>query len=322
VPAILQRVFPPSLIPLTPSLSFSSELLQADIIQSAEFYQLSTFSASNLAAKNRIPLFVWQEAFHYMRTPAKPFQRVFDLTAGRSIKAATTKFILRTKKARNFLNEIGVSSSSIGPWIPTGIDGDSFQPRSGTLSPEDFGFPKDFAIILVVARLTPSKGADLAIQAEAILRTKGVKVGLIIRGSGPELNNLKTMVKELKIEYCVRFLGPQSRAKMANLYNSSDVFLLASKTDLFPFTLLEAAGCGLPSVATRVGCIEDFVQNGINGLLVLPSPRKIAEGLEKVLKDDALGKKLGYEARQNFINEFDMHTVAKHFTEFYSKYAP
>ena len=281
MPAILQRVFPPSLIPLTPSLSFSSELHQADIIQSAEFYQLSTFSASNFASKNHIPLFIWQEAFHYMRPPAKPFQRVFDLTAGRSIKSATTKFILRTKKARIFLNEIGIPSSSIGPWIPTGIDGISFQPRSGTLSPEDFGFPEDFAIILVVARLTPSKGADLAIQAEAILRNKGIKAGLIIRGSGPQLNNLKGMAKDLKIEGFVRFLGPQSREKMADLYNSSDVLLLASKTDLFPFTLLEAAGCGLPSVATRVGCIEDFVQNGINGLLVLPNPWKIADGWKK-----------------------------------------
>ena len=135
------------------------------------------------------------------------------------------------------------------------------------------------------------------------------------------MNNLKAMAKDLKIEGFVRFLGPQSREKMANLYNSSDVLLLASKTDLFPFTLLEAAGCGLPSVATRVGCIEDFVQNGINGLLVLPNPWKIAEGLEKVLKDNAFRKKLGQEARQKFIMEFDMNTVAKHFTEFYAKYA-
>jgi glycosyltransferase involved in cell wall biosynthesis len=320
VPARLQRIFLPELIPLTPGLAVSSNLREADIIQSAEFYQLSTFSASNLAAKERIPFFVWQEAFHYMRPPAKPFQRLFDLTAGRSIRATTSKFILRTKKAKNFLTEIGIPPSSIGPWIPTGIDGKSYQPRSGTLYSEDFGFPKDFALILLVARLTPSKGADLALRAEAILRKRGVKVGLLVRGTGPEINNLKTLAQELKIENFVRFLGPQSRLEMADLYNSSDVFLLASRADLFPFALLEAGGCGLPSVSTRVGCVEDFVQDGVNGLLVSPDAEEMANGIERLLSDNDLREELGKAARRRFVEAFDMRIVAKHFVEFYKSF--
>jgi glycosyltransferase involved in cell wall biosynthesis len=320
VPARLQRIFLPALIPLTPSLATSSKLCEADVIQSAEFYQFSTFSASNLAAKEQIPFFIWQEAFHYMRPPAKPFQRLFDFTAGRSIRATTTRFILRTKKAENFLNEIGIQSSAIGPWIPTGIDGSSFQPRSGTLHSEDFGFPKDFALILLVARLTPSKGADLALRAEAILRKKGVKVGLLVRGTGPEITNLKTLAKVLKIEDFVRFLGPQSRLEMANLYNSSDVFLLASRSDLFPFALLEAGGCGLPSVSTRVGCVEDFVQDGVNGLLVSPDAEEMAIGLERILNDDDLREELGKAARKRFVEDFEMRIVAKHFVEFYKSF--
>jgi len=70
-------------------------------------------------------------------------------------------------------------------WIPSGINGNLFQPRSGTLYPEDFGLSKDFALVLLVARLIPSKGVDLALHAEAILRKKGIKVGLLIAGSGP-----------------------------------------------------------------------------------------------------------------------------------------
>ena len=243
VPARLQRIFLPSLIPLMPGLAISSRLREADVIQSAEFYQFSTFSASNLAAREQIPFFVWQEAFHYMRPPGKLFQRLFNLTAGRSIRATTTKFILRTKKAKNFLNEIGIHDSAIGPWIPTGINGSSFQPRSGTLYPEDFGFPRDFALVLLVARLTPSKGVDLALRAIAILRKKDAKVGLLIRGTGPELDNLKMLAKELKIENCVRFLGPQSRLEMANLYNSADVFLLASR--IRPFSICFVGSCRL-----------------------------------------------------------------------------
>jgi glycosyltransferase involved in cell wall biosynthesis len=322
VPARLQRIFLPALIPLMPSLAISSKLREADVIQSGEFYQFSTFSASNLAAKEQIPFFVWQETFQYMRPPGKSFQRLFDLTAGRSIRAATTKFVLRTKKAKNFLNEIGVQPSAIGPWIPTGIDGNSFQPRSGTLRPEDFGFPKDFALVLLVARLAPIKGIDLALRAEAILRKKGIKVGFLVRGSGPDLNNLKTLAKELKIDNCVQFLGPQSRLEMINLYNSSDVFLLASRMEVGPpFALLEAGGCGLPSVSTRAGGgVEDFVQDRVNGLLVSPNSAEMAKGIERLLCDNDLREELGKAARRRFVAAFDMRVVAQHLAELFKMF--
>ena len=321
IPARLQRIFSPAFLPFTPSLAVSSSLREADVIQSADFHHFSTFSASNLAAREEIPFFVWQEAFHYMRPPAKPFQRLFDVTAGRSIRDTTTKFILRTKKAKNFLNEIGIQSSAIGPWIPSGINGNLFQPRSGTLYPEDFGFPKDFALVLLVARLIPSKGVDLALHAEAILRKKGIKVGLLIAGSGPELNNLKTLAKELKIDSCVHFLGQQSRLSVANLNNSSDVFLLASQNEAGPpFALLEAAGCGLPSVSTRLGGVVDFVEDGVNGLLVSPNFEEIAKGIERLLTDNELRKELGKTARQRFVEAFDMHIVAQHLAELYKEF--
>ena len=104
---------------------------------------------------------------------------------------------------------------------------------------------------------------------------------------------------------------------MANLYNSSDVFLLASRMDLFPFALLEAGGCGLPSVSTRVGCVEDFVQDGVNGLLVSPNSAEMAKGIERLLCDNDLREELGKAARRRFMEFFDMHVVAQHLEELY-----
>jgi glycosyltransferase involved in cell wall biosynthesis len=318
VPARLQLAFHPAILPFTPSLANSSRLREADVIQSGEFHQFTTFFASHLAAKAQIPFLVWQEIFHYMRLPGQWFQQSFELTAGRSIRTVATRFILRTTKARAFLLEIGLPSSAIGPWVPTGIDGDSFQPRPGTLHPEDFGFQKDCAVILVAARLSPDKGVDLAIRAVAVLRKNGAKVGLLVRGSGPELGHLKTLVKELGVEDCVRFLGWQSRPEMANLYNSSDLFLLPSRSDLFPFSLLEAGGCGLPSISTRVGSVEDFVEDGVNGLLVPPaSVEAIATGIIRLLADDSLREAMGKEARRRFVEAFDMRVVAARLAEVY-----
>jgi glycosyltransferase involved in cell wall biosynthesis len=296
-------------------------LLEADVIQGGDFFQFPQFFLSRFAAKTKIPFLVWQEAYKYMRVPGQWFEECFDFIAGDSIRAVSRRFMLRTTRARDFLLQIGVSPSAIGPWVPTGINGDSFQPRPRALNPEDFGFPKGCAVVLVSSRLSPDKGVDLAVRAIALLRKK-MNVGLVVRGSGPELGNLKVLVKALGIEQYVRFLGFQSRSEMANLYNSSDLFLLASRRDLFPFSLLEAGGCGLPSVSARVGAVEDFVQDGVNGILVQPdSVEAITMGISRLLRDDRLREKLGKEARRRFTQDFEMRIVAQRLNKVYQNVA-
>jgi len=81
--------------------------------------------------------------------------------------------------------------------------------------------------------------------------------------------------------------------------------------------LLEAAGCGLPSVSTRLGGVVDFVEDGVNGLLVSPNFEEIAKGIERLLTDNELRKELGKTARQRFVEAFDMHIVAQHLAELY-----
>jgi glycosyltransferase involved in cell wall biosynthesis len=320
IPARLQKVFPPALIPFMPGLAHQKELGESDIIQSAEFYNFSTFSSANLAARKHVPFFIWQEAYHYMRPPAKPFQQIYNFTIGKSIEKSTTKLILRTKKAKLFLKEIGIPNSAIGPWIPTGIKADLFKEKTGKLSPEAFGFPKDHTLILLIARLTPSKGVDLALQAQAILRRKKLKTALLIRGSGPELDNLKALARHLQIHDSVRFIGPQTKRQLATLYRSADIYLLSSREDLFPFTVLEAAACGLPSVATNVGCVEDSVADGINGLLTLPNPVQIAAALEKLVNDHELRRALGKQAQAVFMQTFEMGVVAHRFIDYYKSF--
>jgi len=318
VTAKLPRVFHPALFPFTPSLANSLKLHEADIIQSVEFHQFMTFFASSFAANAKIPFVIWQEIFYYMRRPGQWLQKCFEFTAGRYIRTATTQFVLRTTKARAFLRDIGVQNSVIGPWIPTGINGSSFKPERRKFLPKDFGFPEDCPIAIVVARLSPDKGVDLAIQAIAFLRKKGVKVGLLVRGSGQGLDYLRNLAKDLGVLDFVRFINRQSRSEMVDLYNSSDLFLLASRKDLFPFSLLEAGACGLPSVSTRVGSVMDFVQDGINGLLVPPnSAEAIARGIGRLIADDNLRKAMGQDARRRFAKDFDMRVVAARFAKVY-----
>lgn len=84
--------------------------------------------------------------------------------------------------------------------------------------------------------------------------------------------------------------------------------------------MLEAGACGLPSVSTRLGGIEDFVQDEVNGLLVTPNSVEIAKALERILSDNELRVKMRKASRRRFLEAFDMHVVAQHLEELYKMY--
>ena len=320
VPTHLRRVFNPALIAFTPALEDSPRLREADVIQSGDFHQLSTFFASRLAPAAGIPFLVWQEGYHRMRVPGQWYERFYESTAGRSVRTATRSFILRTKRARAYLESLGIPASQIGPWIPTGIDGRSFHPGPGTLRPEDVGLPKGCSIATTVARLDPDKGVDLAIRACGLLAHQGVEVGLLVRGSGPEQERLEALARQLGIDERVRFLGRMSRTQMAELYTSSDVVVLASRRDLFPFALLEAAACGRPVVSTRVGCIDELVEDGVNGVLTAPDTAEaLATGIRRLLSDDGLQERMGRALAERFAEDFDLRVTATRLAAIYQE---
>lgn len=313
-----RRWFHPALYPFTPELLGSGDLREADVIQAGDFHQPATFFSVRAAAAAGIPLIVWQEALARMRFPGSLYNRGYEIVAGRFLRAGASAFVLRTTKAREYLLQLGVPPDRIGPWIPTGVDTTSFRPGAGRLRSADFSFPRDCRIVGMVTRLSPDKGVDLAIQAIALLRKKGFEVGLAIRGSGTDLPVLQALARRLGVDDRVRFVGRLSREQMVDFYNSADLLLSASRTDLLPFALLEGGACGRASVATRVGAVDDIVKDGRTGLLVRPNaPQELAEALSRLLRDEELRRTMGQEARRWISETFDMGRVAQHFLHVY-----
>ena len=93
---------------------------------------------------------------------------------------------------------------------------------------------------------------------------------------------------------------------------ASDVFVFPTENEAFGVSLVEAMACGLPSVATRVGGISDFVAAGKNGLLVdAGNFAQLRQGLERLLAggDDICA--LGAAARQTAVTRFAVDAVVK-----------
>ncbi len=82
--------------------------------------------------------------------------------------------------------------------------------------------------------------------------------------------------------------------ELSEAYASADAFTFPSPTETFGNSLLEAMGSGLPSLVAASGGVLEFAEHGRNAWLVAPdSAAAIAEGLERLLTDPALRRRLG-----------------------------
>jgi glycosyltransferase involved in cell wall biosynthesis len=104
------------------------------------------------------------------------------------------------------------------------------------------------------------KGVDVLIQAVALCRRAGCDVRLAVVGDGQQLASLKTLARELGVFSEVEFLGmlPAGEAVRKQL-DSADLFVLASRQEGLPRSMIEAMARGLPCVGTHVGGIPELL---------------------------------------------------------------
>ena len=125
----------------------------------------------------------------------------------------------------------------------------------------------------------------------------------------------QTYAEELGIRDKVLFHGSQS-----NVYpylHSADIFLLPSRFEGMPMTIIEAMGTGLPVVASAVGGVPDMLRNGESGILVSQEPRSVADAVEQLLQKESLRKNLGENARADS-RQFSAEHMAEAYCNIYT----
>jgi phosphatidylinositol alpha-1,6-mannosyltransferase len=175
--------------------------------------------------------------------------------------------------------------------IPGGVDLELFRKAPG--NPRAALGLESAEVVLFVGRFAPLKNVSLLIEAFALLRGDRPRARLVLVGEGALEGRLRSEARRLGIESAVLFAGARPPHELPSYYAAADVFALPSSFDNSPNVLLEAMACELPVVATRVGGVPRYVQDGQNGLLVEPGqPAALAAALARVLDDPALRARL------------------------------
>ncbi len=169
--------------------------------------------------------------------------------------------------------------------IPNGIDRALFGPRDRAAARASLGWPPDQRVILAVGRLDPIKGLDLLVAALRVLTDRGRRdVGCRLVGEGAERERLREAARAAGIADRVHLEGTVPPVELGTWYAASDCVCLLSRSEGCPNVVLEALACGRPVVATAVGGIPEFVQDGITGRLVTRrDPEAVADALNAAL---------------------------------------
>jgi len=162
---------------------------------------------------------------------------------------------------------------------------------------EKFGLPNK-PTALYLGRVDKDKSIEVLVRAIP-LTLKKIDAHFIIAGTGGELEHMKSLVTELKIEKSVTFIGfiEHNSPDFVCLYKSTTLFAIPSTIETQSLVTLESMSAGLPVVAARAGALPELVHNGRNGYLFPPgNSKQLASWMVKIFNNKKLTEKMGKES--------------------------
>ncbi len=175
-------------------------------------------------------------------------------------------------------------------------------------------------LLLNVANLRIEKGHDVLLDAARLLADRAVPARVVVAGGGPRRDELVARRDALGLGGTVSFLG--ARTDVLRLLVAADVFVLASRHEGLPVTVMEASALGVPTVATAVGGVPEVLTDGSDALLVPPGdPAALAGALERVAADPGLRDSLGASLAAG-AGRFDIRAAVEEMARVYAQVAP
>lgn len=150
--------------------------------------------------------------------------------------------------------------------------------------------------VFTAGRLVRPKRIDLLIEA---LARSGGGLRAVVAGTGPEADALARLAAERGVAGRVRFAGWVDDEELARLYHGCSAVYFAPFDEDYGYVTVEAMRAGKPVVTTSdAGGALELVRDGVNGLVVEPSPRAVAAALDRLAGDAALGRRFGDAGRR------------------------
>lgn len=194
--------------------------------------------------------------------------------------------------------------------IPNGIDPTTMPTSAdGVRARAEEGWDTS-PVVMTVARMTPQKDPSTWLRVAARIAASRSDVRFVWVWGGETAQEVRDEAHRLGIADRVDFVGYRPDAR--RLVAGANVFLLTSRFEGLPYSLIEALAVGVPVVATDVTGTRDVVRHGVTGLL---SPAGDVEGLAShvlsMLRDPKRAAALATAGREDVVQRFSMDTMVE-----------
>lgn len=185
---------------------------------------------------------------------------------------------------------------------------------------EKYNIPlkQGYLYVGIAARLQMVKGINDFLEACKILLEKNEKIIFLIAGTGVLEKQIKTFIKQNKLEENIRLLG--FIKDIDSFYNAIDINILTSYSESFPYSLLEGARMKKATIATNVGGIPEMIKDLKTGILIKPNNAfDIAEKIQFFAKDKNIMNEFGENFYKDVFDNFSDVKMAKVHIEIYER---
>jgi glycosyltransferase involved in cell wall biosynthesis len=135
---------------------------------------------------------------------------------------------------------------------------------------------------------------------------------------GPDEDSLLTRIREICSADTQKVIHVDFTNSPESYFNAADIFCLPSYREGFGSTIIEAAACGIPSVASRIYGVTDAVIDGQTGLLHAATDiSELIRCVELLISNENLYKSMSDAAYKRSVIDFDQQNLSKSLFNYY-----
>jgi glycosyltransferase involved in cell wall biosynthesis len=196
--------------------------------------------------------------------------------------------------------------------IPNGVSLEHFSKSFSIeeLDPikKELGKQEGDVFLITVSRLVKKNAIGQIIKALTYLPEN---FKLFIAGEGKEEEELKKLVQKLNLEKRVVFGGTVDHQRLPLYLQACDVFVRPSRSEGLGSSFIEAMAAGIPVVATAVGGIPDFLEDGKTGLFCkMDNPEDVAKQIKRLIDDKKLRETIIENAKEKALRDYDWNFIS------------
>jgi glycosyltransferase involved in cell wall biosynthesis len=296
----------------------ANRVLAAELVNAGEFdlvyerYSLWSFAAMRFARSAGIPGVLEVNAPLIDEQTANRGlvnRRLAERIARRVFNLADVVIAVSAPVAE-YVRQFRVESGSVHI-IPNGVNLDRF----GAASLEHKEFRKPLTIGFV-GSLKPWHGLPVLVQSFAEFHRRFGNSRLVVVGDGPERSASEAAVAHAGLTSCADFLGAVASQDVPTKLSAIDIAVAPypATTNFYfsPLKVIEYMAAGRAIVASRIGQIEQMIEDGSTGLLVPPGDAvAFAEAFERLARDPQLRSRLGQAARASVSSNHSWNRIAE-----------